>query len=184
MIPYHGHGVELLERRHALEQEDNDSTALNGLNSSGEQVGRKCFEILEDAHAVSVSENLLGLLVVSVTDVGDRDEQLKGILLVDFADATLDIALDLGLALLAVGAEAEILLVAPEDGGAGCDLSLGEEPVQVHDLVLALVAHQDEETSVLGLHIVLDEGVDARVNDLFHHRVCVEMVGDGDGEGE
>lgn len=160
-FPYHGHGVELLERRHALEKEDNDSTSFDSLNSSGKQVGCKSFEILENTHAVGVSENLLGLLVVGVTDVGDRDEQLEGILLVDLANATLDITLDLGLALLAVRAEAEILLVAPEDGGAGCDLGLRKEPVQVHDLVLALVAHQDEETSVLGLHIVLDEGVDA-----------------------
>lgn len=169
---YHSHGVQLLERGHALQQQDNDSTTLNGLNSPGEQVGRQGLEILKDTHAVGVSENLLCLLVVGVPNVGDGNKELEGILLVDLTDATFDIPLDLGFALLAMTAEAELLLVAPEDRGAGGDLCLRQEPVQVHDLVFSLVADQDEEGAVLALDTILDERVDSTVDDLFDHAVC------------
>lgn len=35
----HGHGVELLQARHGLEEEDHQTSALDGLDSSSQQIG-------------------------------------------------------------------------------------------------------------------------------------------------
>ena len=49
-----------------------------------------------------MAENLVRLFVVRVADVGDGDEYFEGGLLVGFADAALDIALDFCFALFSV----------------------------------------------------------------------------------
>ncbi len=41
-----------------------------------------------------MTEDFVGFLVVGVADVGDSDENFKGILVIWFTDAALDIALD------------------------------------------------------------------------------------------
>jgi hypothetical protein len=42
----HGHRVELLERGHGAEEEDDDATALNGLDGARQQIGRECLKVL------------------------------------------------------------------------------------------------------------------------------------------
>ncbi len=63
----------------------------------------------------------MGLVVVAVADVGGGDEELEGVVLLHVQFAHLDLVLDGLHALLAVRGEAELLLVAPEDGGPGLD---------------------------------------------------------------
>ena len=72
------------------------------LNRAREQVRCQCLEVLEDAYAVCVTENLLRLLVVNISNVLCRDEKFERIFGIDVANAALDLALDLLLALLPV----------------------------------------------------------------------------------
>lgn len=99
---YHRHVVELLQAAHRPEEKHDDSASLDRLDRPREQVGRDGLKVLQDEHSKRLSEHLVRVLVVCVPDVGDRDKELKGRLLVDLSDATLDIPLDLCLALLAV----------------------------------------------------------------------------------
>jgi hypothetical protein len=59
---------------------------------------------LQHQHAERLTKDLGRVFVVGITNVGDRDEQLKGVLIVGLSDASLDVALDLGFSLLAVPA--------------------------------------------------------------------------------
>ena len=62
-----------------------------------------------------------------------------------------------------------LFLVAPQDRGPRLDLSLGEHEVEVHDLILAMVAHQHHQATLPQLDAVLDELPHARVHFLAHH---------------
>lgn len=99
---HHGQSVELLQARHCLQEQDNDSTTLHRLNRPREQVWRDRLVILQNEHTECLTENLSGILVVCVSDVGDGDEELERILIIRFPDSTLYITLDLGFSLLAV----------------------------------------------------------------------------------
>jgi len=85
------------------------------------------------------------LVVVAVADVGGGDEELKGVVLFDVEFTDFDLVLDGLHALLAVGGEAELFLVAPEDGGTRLYGGLGEHVVEDDALVAAFVAYYDEE---------------------------------------
>lgn len=118
---YHGHSVQLLQGRHRLEQEHDESASLDRLDCPRQQVGGQGLKILQHTHAIGVAENFVRVLVVSghgsakrsarcgardarVADVCDGDEDLKRVLLVSLTNAALDIALDFRLAFLAVAA--------------------------------------------------------------------------------
>lgn len=101
-VNVHRHCVKLLQTRHSLEQQDDQSTAFNGLDCSCEEIGREGFEVLEDTHSVCVAENLFGLFVVAVADVGEGDEEFERIFGIRLPDSSLDLLLDLCLALLAM----------------------------------------------------------------------------------
>lgn len=150
---HHGHGVQLLQARHGLEEKHHNTATLDSLNGTGEEVGRDGLVVLEHNHAKGLTKNLGRVLVVAaqcqdnsqvrvrvccsrVADVGHGNEELKGVLLVGLANATLNVTLDLGLTLLAVSGKAKLLLVAPEDIGTGRDTGLREEEVEVDDLDL------------------------------------------------
>lgn len=89
-----------------------------------------------------------------ISDVGNGDEELEGVLLVGLTDTALNIALDLGLTLLAVAgvscsrstdslrSESQLLLVAPENIWSGGHTGLRQQEVQVDDLgILDLHQH-------------------------------------------
>jgi hypothetical protein len=130
----HGHCVQLLQAAHTLQQQNHQSASLDCLNRAREQVWCQGLEVLEDAHAVCVTENLLRLLVVNISDVLCRDEKFERVFGIDVANAALDFALDLLLALLPVTGEAKQLVL-----------------VQVDDDILLAVTNDDEEASFLFL---------------------------------
>lgn len=99
---HHSHSVQLLKRTHGLEQQNNHTTSFDGLNGSCKGVGRNSFKVLEHTHAIRVTENLLRLLIVGVSDVGDGHKQFKWVLGVGFSDTSFNILLDLCLSLLSV----------------------------------------------------------------------------------
>lgn len=45
--PHHGHGVQLTQGLHGLEQQHNDTATLNRFDRSREEIGRESFEILQ-----------------------------------------------------------------------------------------------------------------------------------------
>ena len=101
-VHVHRHRIQLLETRHGLEQQHDDSATLDRLDRPGEQVGRDGFVILQDEHTECLTEDLGAVFVVCISNIGDGDKELKGVLLVGFADTAFDIPLDLGLSFLAM----------------------------------------------------------------------------------
>jgi hypothetical protein len=79
-VHVHGERVELLERRHRLEQQHDDAAALDRLDGAREQVGRQRLKVLQHAHAVGLAHDGVRLFVVAVANVGGRDEQFKRII--------------------------------------------------------------------------------------------------------
>ena len=140
----HAHGVELLEAVHAVHQEDDGTAPLHCLYCPRQEVGCHRLKVLEDAHPVRVAENLVGLVIITVTDVGRGHEHLKGVLLVNLHLARLDLFVQLLHLFLPVAGEAEFLLVTPEDIRPRFDGGLGKHVVEDNDLVTSLVADQDE----------------------------------------
>mmetsp|Transcript_39642 Transcript_39642/g.66126 ORF Transcript_39642/g.66126 Transcript_39642/m.66126 type:complete len:398 (-) Transcript_39642:383-1576(-) len=83
LMDVHGHGVELFQTGHGLEEEHHQSSSLHGLDGAGQEVGGDGLKVLEDEHAKGVSEDLVGLCVVGVPDVRGVDKQVEWVLLVD-----------------------------------------------------------------------------------------------------
>ena len=98
----HGHGVELLQGVHGSEEQHHNTTTLHSLHSSRKEVGGQGLKILQNAHPKGVTEHLVGLLVVSVTNLSGGDEHLKGVVLVGIKQSPLHCLLDLLHPLLAM----------------------------------------------------------------------------------
>lgn len=69
-VNVHGEGVQLAQRRHRMEQQDDDPAALDRFDRSAQKIRRQCLEILEHAHPIRVTKHLVRLLVVAPADVG------------------------------------------------------------------------------------------------------------------
>ena len=151
-VNVHRHGVQLLQAAHALQQEYNQSSTLYCFDRPCQEIGCKRFEILQDTHAVCVTQNLFCFLVVDISDVLCRDEKFERIFGIDVANAALNLTLDLLLALLSVTREAkQLVLVCPEDRFVQLDVDVQQDVVQVDDDVLLAVTNDDEEASFLFL---------------------------------
>lgn len=139
----HCNSVQLFETRHGLEQEDDQPSTLNGLNSSAEEIGRECFEILENEHLEGITQDLVGLLVVGVSDFIGADEEFEGVVDALIIEPLHLHVLDLLHALLLVAAKLEIALVAPEHLGLGpVGAQLAQHVVEVEYLVPRPVPHK------------------------------------------
>lgn len=110
----------------------------------------------------------MALGVVGVPNVGGGDEELEGVVLVGIVEAALHLLLDLPHALLAVAAEAQLLLVAPQHRGTRLHGGLGQHVVKIDHLILTPIAHDDEHRAEFLLNSVLYEGPDARIDPLPH----------------
>jgi len=178
----HGHGVQLLQTGHGLQQQHDQPATLDRLNRPRQQIRRERLKVLKDTHSVSVSEDLLRLLVVNIADVRERDEEFEGVLGVGLSDAALDLLLDLGFALLAVTGEAEqLVLVGPENGFVLLRVGAAKNVVEVQDYIFASIADDDKEGPLLllygmGLDLAstlgrerIDAGKQERVLLLEHH---------------
>ena len=69
-VHVHGHGEELLQGGNRLEQQNDDPATLDSFHRPGQQVRGQGFEVLENAHPVSASKDLVRLLVVAVPGIG------------------------------------------------------------------------------------------------------------------
>lgn len=151
---------------------------LDSLDGAGQHVWRHRLEVLQHEHAERVAEHPRRLAVVAVRDGRRRDEELKRVVLIRIDEATRRHFFYVAHTLLAVCGEAELLLVAPEDGRAGPNGGLGKHVVQVHDLLACAVADDDKEAAVAQRDGVLNERADPRV-DLLPHRARARARGSG-----
>ena len=76
---HHGHGVQLSQRRHSLQQKHNKPTTFYGLNCTGKEVWCDGLEVLQDQHTKGVPKDLLGFLVVAL---GSEGHEIRGISLI------------------------------------------------------------------------------------------------------
>jgi hypothetical protein len=65
----HRDGVKLFQRSQSVEQKDYDTSSFDCLNSSAENIRRDALKVLDDAHAKSLTQDLVSVLVVAVPDV-------------------------------------------------------------------------------------------------------------------
>lgn len=95
----------------------------------------------------------------------ERDEEFEGILGVGLADASLDLLLDLVLALFPVAGEAEeLVLVRPQDRLVLPHVHAGHDVVEVDNGILGAVADHNEEAALLLLEAIADKCGNARVS--------------------
>lgn len=169
LMHIHDYGVQLFQTGHSAHQEDHQSSALDCLDGPAEQVGCECLKVLKDEHLVGVAEYLVGLLVVGVADLIGADKEFEGVVHVLIIETLHLHVLDLGHAFLLVGAELQVVLVAPEDLGLAATASqLAQHVVEVEYLVARPVAHQHQHRPLLRFIPVLDQGLDTRVDLLLH----------------
>ena len=67
-----------------------------------------------------------------------------------------------------MAAEPELILVAPQNARSSLDAGLGKDVVQVHHLVAAVVAHNEEHRPVTELGAILQQGADPAIHLLLH----------------
>lgn len=91
-----------MQTAHRPQQKHHNSSTLDRLDRPRQQIRGDGLKVLEDEHAERLTEDLGGILVVGVPDVGHAHKELKGRLLVRFSDPSLDVPLDLGLSLFSV----------------------------------------------------------------------------------
>ena len=122
-VHVHSHAVQLLQRRHCFEKKNHATTAFDGLDGAGQQVGSHRLKILKNKHSIRVPQNGVSFVVVTVTYLRRCDKEFKRVILNSFdVDlASLRLFFNLFHALLLVRAEAELLLVAPQYRRTGFD---------------------------------------------------------------
>ena len=65
----HVERVEVLETGHGLKQEYDHSSSVHGLDGPRHEIGRERFKVLQDAHAVRLTENAMRVFVVAVPEI-------------------------------------------------------------------------------------------------------------------
>ncbi len=99
---HHDHRVELSQGRHVLEEDGDDAASLHRFDGSAKKVGGDRLEILQNQHAVGLTQNVLRVLVVAPADLGAGDEQVERVLSILIVDSAADKLLDLSHSLLLV----------------------------------------------------------------------------------
>ena len=68
-VDVHGNGIQLLETSESVEQKHDNTSAFYSLDGSAKNIRSDTLKVLNDAHAESLSKDLMGVLVVAVADV-------------------------------------------------------------------------------------------------------------------
>ena len=125
----HPQSIQRLERPHGRQQQDDRTASFDGLDCPGEQIGGDCLEVLQNAHPVRVSEDLVRLVVVAKPDLRRGEKELERV----FAHGR--VLLHLSGALLWIAVEPQLLFVAPEHGRPRFEGRLRQHVVQIDDLL-------------------------------------------------
>lgn len=112
-------------------------------------------------HAVCITQDLFGLLIVDIADIVEGDEKLERILGIGLADPALDFLLDFVFAFLSVTCEAkEFVFVCPEHRFVLPYIHTRHDVVQMDDGIFGSVADHHEEAALLLLEAIANEGGD------------------------
>mmetsp|Transcript_24755 Transcript_24755/g.56954 ORF Transcript_24755/g.56954 Transcript_24755/m.56954 type:complete len:349 (+) Transcript_24755:5170-6216(+) len=171
-VDVHGHRVQLPQTAHAPKQEDDETPASHRLDRPRQQVRRQGLEVLEDADAVRVSQKTMRVAVIAPCYGRGRDEKLKriGVRILRRQEAPGRVAFQLLHALPLVTAETQLLLVAPQHARASAyGTAAAQDGMEVHHLIFAVIADQDEEAARAVVHAAFDQGTDAFVQLLSDH---------------
>lgn len=68
-VDIHTQAVKLLQTCHCVEKHDNKTTTLDSLDSTTKHIGSYALEVLKDAHAECLTQDLVRVLVIAVSDV-------------------------------------------------------------------------------------------------------------------
>ena len=80
LMTIHSKCVKLLQTSHRTQKQNYHTPSLNSFNSSAKYIWSNAFEVLENNHAKSVTQNSMAVFIVAVVDVSCSDEQLEGII--------------------------------------------------------------------------------------------------------
>lgn len=83
LVHIHAHGVQLFQRLQCLQQQDDQTAALNRFHSSSQKIGGQGLEVLEHTHAVGSSEDCVRLGVVSAVNGGGHSKGIEQVRLID-----------------------------------------------------------------------------------------------------
>lgn len=168
IVHVHRYRIKLFQTCQSVEKHDNHATTFDSFHGSAQHVGRDGFEVLQDAHAERLSENLVRVLIIAIPNVFTRHEQLD---CVDFIFVQISFRFelfDLLDALFLGRRNLELILVAPEHGGLGFDARFGQHLVQIYDLVETAVADYQKETAMVKFDTIFDEDPNPLINLLLH----------------
>ena len=68
-VDIHSDGVQLFQTSESVEQKHDNTTSFDSLDSSAKNIRSNTLKILNNAHAKSLSKDLVSVFVVAVADV-------------------------------------------------------------------------------------------------------------------
>ena len=80
----------MLQARHCFEQDGDDAATFHGFDRSAEEIRCKRFEVLQNQHAIGLTQDVLRLLVVAPADFSARYEEIERVLAVLVVHTTTD----------------------------------------------------------------------------------------------
>lgn len=150
------------------DEEDNEATSLNCLDSSAEDIRGEGLEILQDEHLEGATKDLMRLIVVCIADLSGGDEQVKGVINILVVKSLHLLILGLFHSLLLVAGELEFLIVTPQHIGAVVHRLPGQDVVEVDNLIASTIAYQKQNCAVMLFDVVLNQGLHPAIYLLLH----------------
>ena len=65
----HRYRIQLLQAGHSIEEHNYEAATLHSLNGSAENIWGDTLEVLEDAHPVSLTQDLMRILIEAISNV-------------------------------------------------------------------------------------------------------------------
>lgn len=101
---YHNHGVELLQTRHRFEKNGDDAATFHCFDRSTEKIRCERFEVLQNQHAVGLTQDVLGLFVVAPTNLSAGYKEIERVFTVLVVHTSTDELFDFSHSFLFVSA--------------------------------------------------------------------------------
>jgi hypothetical protein len=113
-----------------------NTTSFDSFDGSTKDIWSDGLEILKDQHTKSVTQDVLGFLVVAPSDFSGAHEQVKWLFVVWVINSLfLELVYFLH-SLLLVAGKSQLLLVTPKDTWSSLDGHLGEQIMEIDNLRL------------------------------------------------
>ena len=113
--------TELLERIQCGHKYNHYSTTFNSLNRPGKNIWLHRLQILQDYYSIGLYKNFVASMIVAPTNIRWFCKHIEAIVNANILSSSLAL-FELPPSLVAMWAEAQLLLVAPEYGRSGIDL--------------------------------------------------------------